>query len=125
MTPRPPQINGKGGYEAFGSTTPPNLFCTRILIANARLEFPATATKQTSASQSNRKWMAFFPPAFLDTPANPNRKSYPRCSFSPFTSHDRRVTSHKPLILREEVRRAGSRLTNYKSRPLPQYNPRE
>jgi hypothetical protein len=42
----------------------PRTFSTKFLIANPRLEFSATPTKQTTEPKSNRKKIAIFHPAF-------------------------------------------------------------
>jgi hypothetical protein len=64
----------------------PRTFSTKFLIANPRLEFSATPTKQTSESKPNRKKFAIFHPAFsLETRPQPIAQfliETPRLEFS-------------------------------------------
>jgi hypothetical protein len=64
----------------------PRTFSAKFLIANPRLEFSATPTKQTTEPRSNRKKTAIFHPAFsLETRPQPIAQfliETPRLEFS-------------------------------------------
>src|ERR1700720_3103990 len=72
----------------------------QFLIANARLEFPANHTKQSTATKSNRERIAIFHLAF--------RANWPRLTQhsplrvtgrgTPVAGHELRVTSHGQLF---------------------------
>jgi hypothetical protein len=87
----------------------------QFLIANARLEFPANHTKQSTATKSNRERIAIFHLAFralatrhstLATKAHGSRNTG---RGTPTTSHELRVTAFAPCGTRRKSALLGFR----------------